>query len=65
LNLEDEKYQLSLDEVKILDEAINRGFFDVPRKISLEELGSILGKSKSTLSVQLRKIIKKKVLVNS
>lgn len=65
LNLDDEKYQLSFDEVKILDEAINRGFFDVPRKISLEELGSILGKSKSTLSVQLRKIIKKKVLVNS
>lgn len=64
-NLEDEKYQLSLEEVRVLEEAINHGFFDVPRKISLEELGNRLGKSKSTLSVQLRRIIKKKVLVNS
>jgi predicted DNA binding protein len=65
LNLEDPQYKLSLDELKILEEAINRGFFDVPRKISLEELGNILNKSKSTLSVQLRKIIKKKVLINT
>jgi predicted DNA binding protein len=64
LNLEDGKYKLSLDEIKLLETAIRRGFFDVPRKISLEELGSILNKSKSTLSVQLRKIIKKKVLAN-
>ena len=64
LNLEDGKYELSLDEINLLETAIRKGFFDVPRKISLEELGSILNKSKSTLSVQLRKIIKKKVLAN-
>ncbi len=64
LNLEDGKYELSLDEIKLLETAIRRGFFDVPRKISLEELGFLLNKSKSTLSVQLRKIIKKKVLAN-
>jgi len=65
VDLDNEKYTLSLEEMHILEEAINRGFFDIPRKISLEELGNILDKSKSTLSVQLRKIIKKKVLVNS
>ena len=65
LDLDNEKYKLSLEEMNLLEEAINRGFFDVPRKISLEELGNIVNKSKSTLSVQLRKIIKKKVLINS
>ncbi|GAH01088.1 unnamed protein product, partial [marine sediment metagenome] len=45
-----------------LDRAINMGFFEVPRKISLEELANQMGKSKSALSVMLRKIIKKKVL---
>ncbi len=65
LDLGDEKYKLSLEELKILEEAIDKGFFDVPRKISLEELGKVLDKSKSTLSVQLRKIIKKKVMVNN
>ena len=61
-DLEDKKYKLSLDESKALDRAINMGFFEVPRKISLEELANQMGKSKSALSVMLRKIIKKKVL---
>jgi len=61
-DLEDEKYKLSLDESETLDRAINSGFFEVPRKISLEELANQMGKSKSALSVMLRKIIKKKVL---
>ncbi len=61
-DLEDEKYKLSLDESKILDRAIETGFFEVPRKISLEQLANQMGKSKSALSVMLRKIIKKKVL---
>lgn len=64
LNLNDGKYELTLDELELLNTAIQEGFFDVPRKISLEELGSKINKSKSTLSVQLRKIIKKKVLAN-
>ncbi|MDX1798130.1 MAG: helix-turn-helix domain-containing protein [Candidatus Lokiarchaeia archaeon] len=61
-NLEDEKYKLTLDELNVLDRAISSGFFEIPRKISLEELANELGKSKSALSVMLRKIIKKKVL---
>ena len=61
-NIEDDKYKLNLDEIKILDKAISSGFFEIPRKISLEELANELGKSKSALSVMLRKIIKKKVL---
>ncbi len=61
-NIEDDKYKLTLDESNILDKAISSGFFEIPRKISLEELANELGKSKSALSVMLRKIIKKKVL---
>ncbi|MFX1489747.1 MAG: helix-turn-helix domain-containing protein [Promethearchaeota archaeon] len=53
--------ELSYEESKILDIAIKSGFFEVPRKISLEELASNLGKSKSWTSELLRKIIKKKV----
>ncbi len=61
-NIEDEKYKLTLDELNVLDKAVSSGFFEIPRKISLEELANELGKSKSALSVMLRKIIKKKVL---
>ncbi|MFW9865673.1 MAG: helix-turn-helix domain-containing protein [Candidatus Thorarchaeota archaeon] len=53
--------ELSYEESKILDIAIKSGFFEVPRKISLEELASNLGKSKSWTSELLRRIIKKKV----
>lgn len=61
-NIEDDKNKLSFDELNILDKAVSLGFFEIPRKISLEELANQLGKSKSALSVMLRKIIKKKVL---
>lgn len=60
--IEDDRYKLTLDELNILDKAISSGFFEIPRKISLEELANELGKSKSALSVILRKIIKKKVM---
>ena len=60
--LEDEKHKLTYNESNVLDEAISLGFFEIPRKISLEELANKLGKSKSALSVMLRKIIKKKVM---
>lgn len=60
--LEDEKHKLTYDESNVLDKAISLGFFEIPRKISLEELANKLGKSKSALSVMLRKIIKKKVM---
>jgi len=58
----DDKNKLSIEESEVLDQAIKLGFFEVPRKISLEELANELGKSKSALSVMLRKIIKKKVM---
>ena len=61
-NLEDDKNKLTLDELNILEKAISLGFFEIPRKITLEDLANQLGKSKSALSVMLRKIIKKKVL---
>jgi len=62
-NIKDDKNKLTLDEMNILDKAISLGFFEIPRKISLEELANQMGKSKSALSVMLRKIIKKKVLL--
>ena len=60
--IEDEKSKLTLEESDVLDKAIELGFFEIPREISLEELANRLGKSKSALSVMLRKIIKKKVV---
>ena len=62
-NLEDEKNKLTLEESNVLSKAIDLGFFEIPRKISLEDLANHLGKSKSALSVMLRKIIKKKVVI--
>ena len=61
--IDEDKNKLSLEESNVLDKAISLGFFEIPRKISLEELANTLGKSKSALSVMLRKIIKKKVLL--
>lgn len=63
-DIDESASNLSFEEAKILEKAINSGFFEVPRKISLEELANKLGKSKSALSVMLRKIIKKKVVIN-
>ena len=60
--ISDDKNKLSLEESEVLEQAIKSGFFEVPRNISLEELANQLGKSKSALSVMLRKIIKKKVM---
>ncbi|MFX1276285.1 MAG: helix-turn-helix domain-containing protein [Promethearchaeota archaeon] len=62
-NLEEHENKLTLEESRVLEKAIEMGFFEIPRKISLEELADNLGKSKSALSVMLRKIIKKKIVV--
>jgi predicted DNA binding protein len=62
--LDEQKERLSIEESQVLDEAIKQGFFEIPRLISLEELANNLGRSKSALSVMLRKIIKKKVVMN-
>lgn len=64
-DLKEKEGALSLDESKILQIAIDSGFFEIPREISLEELANKLGKSKSALSVMLRKIIKKKVMIEA
>ena len=64
-SFEDDENRLNLEESQVIQKAIKLGFFDVPRKISLEELANELGKSKSALSVRLRKIIKKKKLFES
>jgi len=61
-SLDDEKNKLNLEEEEILNKAIETGFFEIPRNISLEDLANQLGKSKSALSVMLRKIIKKKIM---
>jgi len=64
-NFEEEAKGLSFEESKILDTAIKSGFFEVPRKISLEELANNLGKSKSWTSELIRKIIKKKIILTA
>ena len=61
-NLDDQRTRLSLEESNVLNKAIELGFFEVPRNISLENLANELGKSKSALSVMLRKIIRKKII---
>jgi predicted DNA binding protein len=63
--LDESTSKLTYEESKTLEDAIKLGFFDIPRKISLEELADKLGKSKSALSVMLRKIIKKKVVLET
>jgi predicted DNA binding protein len=64
-SIDDHENKLNPEESKVIQKAIKLGFFDIPRRISLEELANELGKSKSALSVRLRKIIKKKVLFES
>jgi len=64
-NLDNDKNKLGLEESNVLEKAIELGFFEVPRNISLEKLANTLGKSKSALSVMLRKIIKKKIMLEA
>jgi len=64
-NLDNDKNKLGLEESNVLEKAIELGFFEVPRNISLENLANTLGKSKSALSVMLRKIIKKKIMLEA
>jgi len=59
----DDSSKLSYEEIHTLEKAIDLGFFDIPRKISLEDFAKRLGKSKSSVSVMLRKIIKKKIIM--
>ena len=40
----------------IFDSALNEGYWDTPRRITLSDLAELLGLSKSTISVHLHKI---------
>jgi hypothetical protein len=40
----------------IFDSALNEGYWDTPRRITLSALAELLGLSKSTISVHLHKI---------
>jgi predicted DNA binding protein len=40
----------------VFDTAMQEGFYDVPRRITLTELAVVLGVAKSTLSAQLQRI---------
>ena len=64
-SIDEDENRLNPEEFQLIQKAIKLGFFDVPRRISLEELANQMGKSKSALSVRLRKIIKKKLLFES
>jgi len=46
-------------EYEIIVRALNKGFFENPRKISLEELSEDFGISKATLNFHIRKALKK------
>ena len=61
--IEEDNNKLDLEELRILKTAINSGFFEVPRNISLEELAKKLELSKSWTSEKLRKIINKRIRI--
>lgn len=60
---EEDNNKLDIEELRILKTAINLGYFEVPRNISLEELAKNLGLSKSWTSEKLRKIINKRIRI--
>ncbi|MDM7275596.1 MAG: helix-turn-helix domain-containing protein [Thermoprotei archaeon] len=51
--------KLTLRQIHVLTIAYERGFFDVPKKVNLEELAKTLGVKPSTLNEILRKAVKK------
>ena len=51
--------KLTENELKILRLAYQEGYFNYPRKTSLESIGSALNLSKVTIDVHLRKALKK------
>lgn len=50
---------LTVEEEKLISIAMRSGYLDIPRRITLDELGDITGIPKSTLSNNVRKIYKK------
>lgn len=51
--------KLTEGEIKALKLALQLGYFDIPRKITLNYLGYELGLSKATVETHLRKALKK------
>ena len=52
-------FELSREDERILSTAISLGYFDIPKRITLDELSEILGIPKSTLNVKLRGSLEK------
>ena len=50
------KHLLTQRQREVFEVALREGYWDVPRRINLTELASILGVAKSTLSSQLQRI---------
>lgn len=48
-------------ELLVLRRAVSEGYFEIPRRITLEELGKSLNLSKVTVETHLRKVIRKLV----
>lgn len=53
------EFDLTNQERRIILEAIRRGYYDFPRKITLSELGKAIGVSKPTLEEYIRKTERK------
>lgn len=51
--------RLTERELEVLRTAMNHGYFDIPRKVTLKELGDIMNLSKVTVEAHLRKVIRK------
>jgi len=51
--------KLTRNEVKVLKLALKRGYFNIPRKSTLDQLGLELNLSKVTVEIHLRKALKK------
>lgn len=54
--------EITYNEYMILKLALEKGFFESPKRVKLEELAKIIGVSKSTASETLRRGIKKVVM---
>jgi HTH-type transcriptional regulator, dimethyl sulfoxide reductase transcription regulator len=51
--------ELTLQQEKVIKLAFDLGYYDIPRKIDLGKLGKILGVSKPTLDIMLRRAQRK------
>ena len=52
---EDSQYELTPEQREVLVTAVERGYFEIPRDVTLDELGEIMGISDSAASQRLRR----------